>query len=148
MSKVPEATLHLQQGKDTMKAAGEMRVRWFATSESPWCPAVDPKAARRCFSTPRTHLWICSKSPMSLYHRPEQHLSTMCSQTCIPGNPQACIQMDLINLSTAMHLVLITHVRCVQQGCLLQEGLLCPQSFIAHSTSPLIYCVCLVSLLV
>lgn len=57
-----------------------------------------------------------------------------------------CRQTYLINLSTAMHPALITHFRCVQQGCLLQEELLCPQSFTEHITTPLFYCTCLVSL--
>lgn len=58
----------------------------------------------------------------------------------------ACRQTYLINLTTAMHPVLITHFRHAQQSCLLWEGLLCLHSLREHSTTPLFYCMCLVSL--
>jgi len=92
MSKVLQATLHLQQGKDTVKKVGETKVQGVVRSESLWCPGADPKVARRFFSTARRHPWICSKSPLSLCHRPERHFSY---QAYGPGNPQACMQTDI-----------------------------------------------------
>lgn len=81
------------------------RTWWVVTRESLWCP--DPNAAGRCFSTARTHLWVCI----------EEHLSHHVLPDTGVHHPRKLIgtQLFSVTLSATMHPLLLTLFRCTHK---------------------------------